>query len=244
MPKVLVSFSWRAAFLCLALAVFNPHSPTVLGGSALASVPPAGELILAGSVHVDGATAIPGQTFFSGMTFVVGAASRSTLTLGNHARLEMAAETALKLDFSDNQVTGTVTSGRLRVFAPAGVSARLMTEDATLVADSRQPAVFSVESERGGGTTISVEAGEVEMSFGNRTQLVTVGQMLSTLEGSPGVPNARKHLGSFKRNALEFGLAGLLSIVTLVLAGNGGRDEGMMNFGGTVCIPSPGAGDC
>lgn len=37
-------------------------------------------------------------------------------------------------------------------------------------------------------------------------------------------------MGALKRNALEFGLVGALSIITLLLAGNGGGDDEPIDF--------------
>jgi hypothetical protein len=238
MRKILVSFRRWAAILCLALAVINLHSATVLGSSIVASVPPTGELTLAGSVHVDGAPSVSGQTFFTGSTIAVAAASHSTLVLSSHGRLELSAETILKLDFTNDQIKGALKSGRLRIYAPAGVNARLMTEDATFAADSGQMAIFSVESVRDGGTTVSVEAGQVSISFGERRQLLNAGESLSTTVGSGSGSSGRPHLGSVKRNMLEFGLVGVLSIITLLLAGNGGGQEPLC-FGGTIGGLSP-----
>src|ERR1044072_2790720 len=102
MRKILVSFSRWASILCLALAVINLHSAAALGSSVVVSVRPTGELILGGSVDVDGASAVSGQTIFPGSTFRSGANSPSMLNLHNHSRLEMSAETVLKLDFADD----------------------------------------------------------------------------------------------------------------------------------------------
>ena len=81
------------------------------------------------------------------------------------------------------------------------------------------------------------------MSVGDRTQLVSAGQMFSTLGASLARTTGRAHMGALKRNVLEFGLVGALSIIILLLAGNGGGDEEGLSFGGRVCVLSPGA-DC
>ncbi|HEX8650656.1 MAG TPA: hypothetical protein VF708_07430 [Pyrinomonadaceae bacterium] len=241
MRRIFISRSRRAAFLCLALSLLNLHSSSVLAADAKTSVPHAGDLTMAGAVHVDDAPAIPGQTIFTGSIFRVAAASRATLTLGNHTRLELSAETVLKLDFTESEAACALRAGRVRIMAPAGITARLMTKDAALRSDSGQPAIFSVESGSDGRTIIFVETGEVEMSVGDRAQSVSAGQTLSILGASATLTNGRQHLGAVKRNVLEFGLVGVLSVVTLLLAGNGGGEPDELTFGGTVCVLSPGA---
>jgi hypothetical protein len=239
MPKIFVSLLRRAAIFCFALAVFNLPSATVLGADERTETIPTGELTIAGGAHVDDVPAISGQTVFNGSTFRVAAASHSTITLGNHTRLELSAETILKLDFSKDQVAGVLKAGRVRVFAPAGVRARLITEDATTLTDSRQPSVFSVESGRDGGTTISVETGQVEMSEGNRRQLVCAGEFLSTAAvSSDTVVNARQHMSGGTKAGLALGIAGVIAIITLIFTGR--SKEESLSFGG--CVPgSPGA---
>lgn len=236
MRNIIVTLSRRAALLYLALAVFSLHSATVISGAdATTEVTPAGELSIAGSVYIDDAPAISGQTFFPGNTFCVAAASRSTLTLGNHGRLELSEETTIKLDFSDAQVTGALEAGRLRVYAPVGVTTRFVTGDATILADARQPAMFSVE--RGsGGTTVSVETGQVEMSFDNRTRLVSEGQFLSTSGVSETMPSGRQHLSGGTKAGLALGIAGVIAIITFLFTG--GSDEETLTFGG--CVPGTG----
>lgn len=244
MHRILVSFSRRAAFLCLALALLNLHPSTVLAADARTGVTPTGEITLSGGVHVDGAPAIPGQTLFPGSTFRVAAASHSTLALANHARLELSQETTLRLDFSDDQVTGVLKAGRLRVFVPAGVTARLMTADATVTADSPESAIFIVESGRGGGTTIMVEAGQVEMSEGIRLRVACEGQALSTAGVSETLARERLHFGGAKREVFLHSIVGVIAVIALILHRNrGGDEENDLNFGGTVCGLSPFAGD-
>jgi hypothetical protein len=242
MSKIVVSCRQRAALLCLALAVFHLHPSTVLAFDATAKLPPAAELIIAGGVHVDDLPAVSGQTFFSGSALRVAAASRSILTLGNHGRLELSAETMLKLDFSDDEVTGVLTGGRIRVFAPAGVTARLMTEDATVIGDSGERAIFSVERRSGGGTTVRVEAGEVEMSFGSRKQLVSTGQFLSTSGGSPILPDRGQFLSGGWGGGLLDGIGHAVDLLSVLLVGRSVAemdDQETPFFGGCVTVLSP-----
>lgn len=240
MPKIIISISRRAAFLCLVLAALNLHLTTVLGTDAKAGLPPAGEITLAGRVMVDEAPAISGQTLFSGSTIVVAPASRSTLSLDNHGRLELSAATALKLDFSDHQVTVTLRVGRLRVFAPAGVTVRLMSGETSVLADSRQPALFNVETGRNGETTVFIEEGQVEMRLRARTQLVTAGYSLSTSGDSSMPTNQRHHASSVKGDGLLAGIGGMLSTLSIMLArsGNQGKPPEDLSFGGTVTVLS------
>ncbi len=236
MRKIAVSFCRRTALLCLAVAVMNLHPAAVLGASSGTPVPAAGVLSVSGSVLVDGTPGLSGQTCFSGSTFVVAERSRSTLMLRNRGRVELSPETTLKLDFSDESATGALDAGRLRVFVPAGVAARFTTANAAVRSDSGQPALFSVEIERGGATTVSVELGQVEMSAGKRTEVVSAGQFLSTNGGSQPLPSPRQRFSGNQKVILGIGLGLLGAVIAIIFT----RKPAELDFGGCVVVPSPG----
>ncbi|HJU53162.1 MAG TPA: hypothetical protein VJ715_01275 [Pyrinomonadaceae bacterium] len=220
---------------CLAVAVMNLHPAAVLGASSGTPVPAAGVLSVSGSVLVDGTPGLSGQTCFSGSTFAVAERSRSTLTLHNRGRVELSAETTLKLDFNDESATGTLDGGRLRVFVPTGVAARFTAADAAVRSDSGQPALFTIETERGGATTVSVELGQVEMSDGKRTEAISAGQLLSTNGGSQPLPSPRQSLSGKQIATLGIGF-GLLGAVAAIIFTR--KPAERLDFGGCVIVPS------
>lgn len=238
MRKIAVLFCRRAALLCLAAAVMNLHLPAVLGAPSGASVPAAGELSVTGRVLVDGAPGITGQTCFSGSTFAVAARSHSALSLRNRARVELSAETTLKLDFSAESITGALGGGRLHVFVPSGVAARFTATDAAVRSDPGQPALFSIQFEQDGGATVSVELGQVEVTAGKRTELVSVGQFLSTSAGTQPQPAPRQFFSKGKKIGLGAGLGLLGAMLALIFTDD--HDLGFSR-GGCIVILSPGA---
>ncbi len=236
MRKNAVSFCRRAALLCLAVAVMNLHTAAVFGATSGTPLPAAGELSVRGHVLVDGTPGLSGQTCFSGSTFVVASRSRSTLTLRNRGRVEMAAETTLKLDFSDESATGALDSGRLRAYVPAGVAARFVTAGPTVRSDSSQPALFSIETERGGATTVSVELGQLEMSAGGRTQVVGAGQILSISGGSQPLPSPQQRFSGNQKLIMGIGIGLLGAVIAVIFT----RKAPELDFGGCVVSGSPG----
>jgi hypothetical protein len=244
MRKIAVSFGRRAAVLCLATAVVNLHLAAALGAPTGASVPPTAELGVRGRVLVDGTPGLSGQTCFSGSTFAVAARSGSTLALRNRARIELSAETTLKLDFSGDGLAGVLEGGRLRVFVPAGVAARFSTAGAVVRSDPSQPALFSLQAERGGGTVLSVDTGRAELSVGDQTRLVGAGQLLSTAGGSQPLPAAGLHLSGKQKVTLGVGF-GLLGVVAAIIFTRKHAPPAPLDFGGCVIVLSPGAeSDC
>ena len=230
----------RGVALLTAAALLN-----LAGRAHAAAAPPAphvtsGQVVMAEGLTLDGSPAAAGQTVFSGTT--AGAAERSSplLVLDNLARLELAGETSLRLDFSAASVGGSLAAGAARVYAPRGVAASLATADAAVssVADEG-PALFIVEvSEE--GTTLSVQTGRVEMRAGGRALVASAGQRLRAAHGSapePAPPQGNSLSGK-KKTGLFIGIAAALTAVILVVTGREDKIE-EPEFGGCPIILSP-----
>jgi ferric-dicitrate binding protein FerR (iron transport regulator) len=176
----------------------------------------AGEITVVGGATVDGSPAVSGQTIFSGSVFDTERNSLSTISLGNLGRVELAADTSLKLDFSGARVAGSLDAGRVRVFIPEGLSAAVKTPDAVVASDAGQPAVFSVATERG-ATTVVVQAGRVEVRAGEAQRRLNAGQSYSSAEGAQPQQGAGQSLTGGKRKGLFAAIAAAVAVVVIVL---------------------------
>lgn len=189
--------------------------------TAAARPAPTGQVTAARGLTLDGSPAVVGQTFFSGS--LVGAAERTrpTLALGNLARLELSGGTSLRLDFSDAALGGSLEAGEARVYAPRGVAASMTTADASVASDAEAgPALFTVEVSED-GTTLSVQAGRVEMRAGGRALAAGAGQSLRAARGSapePAPPQGQ-NLSGKKRTGIVVGIAAALAAIIIIIAG-------------------------
>ena len=230
----------RAFALLAAAALLNAVGPARAAASAPRPAP-SGLVALAGGLTVDGLPAVAGQTVFPGSSFDTAEDARGMLELGNRARLELSGGTALRLDFSDESVGGTLGAGGARLSVPRGVAASLTTADASVVSDNADPALFTLQVSAE-GTTLSVQKGRVEMRAGGAARTAGAGESLRAARGSQPAPPQGNSLSSRKRAGLFVGIAAAVAAVLLIIAG---RDDGE-SFGGQPCPLqiSPGGPGC
>jgi len=209
----------RAVALAAAAALLN------ISGAARASHAPAraaaGQVAAAEGLTVDGSPAVAGQTFFNGSAFQTGEGSAASLALGNLARVQMFAATALRLDFDAESLGGSLGAGAARVFVPQGVAASLSTADASVLSDAAAgPALFSVRV-TGEGTKLSVESGRVEMRAGGRALTAVAGQSLYAAGGSApqAAPPQGNGMSDKKKAGIILGVAAAFAAILLIVAG-------------------------
>jgi hypothetical protein len=225
----------RAFALLAAAALLNAAGPARATEPAPGPAP-SGQVALAAGLTVDGLPAVAGQTVFSGSSFDTVEESRSALALGNLVRLELSGGTALRLDFSDGSVGGTLGAGGARLSVPRSVAASLTTADASVVSDKSDPALFTLQVSAE-GTTLSVHAGRVEMRAGGVVRAAGAGESLRAAHGSQPMPPQGNSLSGKKRAGIFVGIAAAVAAVVLILAGRDSEDD----FGGTPCLSiSPG----
>ena len=213
----------RAFALLAAAALLNAAGPARAAEFARRPAP-TGQVSLAAGLKVDGLPAAAGQTVFPGNSFDTAERARALLELCNRARLELAGDTALRLDFDDEGLGGTLGAGGARVSVPRGVAAALTTADASVASATEDAARFTLEVSAE-GTTLSVQSGRVEMRAGGAAKTAGAGESLRAARGSqPAAPQGNSLSGG-KRTGLFVGIAAAVAAVILVLAGRGGDDE-------------------
>jgi len=207
----------RGVALLAAAALLN-----LSAGAARASTSPApsGQVTAAAGLTLDGSPVVQGQTVFPGSHVTTAEHTRPSLVLGNLARLELSGGTSLRLDFSASSVGGSLDEGGTRVYAPRGVAASLLTADAAVVSDPEAgPALFSLQVS-GEGTTLSVQAGLVEMRAGGRALTAAAGQTLRAAHGSapaPAPPQGNS-LSGRRKAGLFVGIAAAIAAVIIIIA--------------------------
>lgn len=116
---------------CLVLAIFTSSSMVALAktGNTLF----AGELIISGHtlnnfepiVSLNGENVSSGRTIFSGSQIVTPEDSSATIKLGKLGSLTLAPSSTLNLNFNENSITGTLSSGDVQVFNNEGVTVNI-----------------------------------------------------------------------------------------------------------------------
>lgn len=210
----------RAFALLAAAALLNAAGLRAHAAAESARRPaPSGQVAAAAGLTVDGLPAVAGQTVFPGSSFGTDERSRGMIELCNRARLELSGGTAMRIDFSDEGLGGTLGSGGARLSVPSSVAATLTTADASVVSDASNPAVFTLQVSAE-GTTLTVKSGRVEMRAGGAARSAAAGESLSAARGSQPAPPQGNSLSGGKRAGLFVGIAAAVAAVLIILAGS------------------------
>ena len=129
----MIKKTWSRKFVAIlvAAAVLSMYSMLTLATTGARS----GELSVNGEVSVNGQKVTSGGTIFSGSAIVTAKDGSATVSLGKLGRIELSANTSLKLNFADNAIVGLLDSGRAHVSTPKGVTVNLTTKDGSVVVD-------------------------------------------------------------------------------------------------------------
>jgi hypothetical protein len=235
----MISRSWsrKSLAFCLAIAVLSVYSMVVLATPGQAG--PSGELSVSGQVTVNGQAAISGATVFSDSTVSTAQNSSAVVSLGKLGRVELLPSSSMKVSFNETSISGMLDSGRVRISTPAGVMVNVATKDGSVIADGKQAAAFTIDTECG-NTIVATQAGLVELRAGGKTTQVAAGQDATAGTAAPGTRCTRianvRGFSSISGGALAaLLLAAGGAIAAAILAG---RDNDI-NFGGTDVIASP-----
>lgn len=138
------------------LCIRNTHKILVfLTGIALISAPFVSaasatwnikaDLAVKGQVTVNGERAVSNSTVVSGSKITTGSRSSAIIGLGSIGRVELQPETSLTLEYSDNSIVATLSSGKVRIANAAGIVTSVTTRSATVIGDSNSANIFSVD---------------------------------------------------------------------------------------------------
>ena len=151
------------------LAVFSAYTMTA---SALPDNKPLmGELIVSGhaagaSATVNGEPAMSGYTFFSAGTIATSNDTSATVKLGKLGYINLMPNSNLSLSFSENKISGTLTTGQIKVFNNEGVEVNIQTPDSLVSNEAQQKGIFTVDIQAGTTTAISENGSSVLLNNG------------------------------------------------------------------------------
>ncbi|MEP6912215.1 MAG: hypothetical protein ABI923_05650 [bacterium] len=222
----------RAVAIWLATAMLNLCTTAAFASPRLDSPLATGMTTVKGVVTIDGSPAISGQTIFSGSSIVTAERSESTLYFGNLTRLNLYDESKLTLEFSNSTLSGSLEKGSVRGFVPGSVRVDIVTADASISTDPRQPSAFSVQVESH-NTTISVETGRVEIRTGNSLRSVMAGESFSTGNGAPLLPGPQQNSNNRRMLWLFLGIGAAVAVLVVAITG---RDNEPPCEGGAVIL--------
>ena len=166
----------KSTSLMLAMAILCVYSMVALAAPKDVT----GEITVNGSVSVNGQTAVSNSTIVSGSTIVTAANSSAIINLGKNGRIEVLDESSLTLKFTENSITGMLSTGKVRVSNAAGIGTTFTTANSTVIADSGQANSFSIDVGCGDGakcaqTFVETVSGLVTLRNGSTDKQVAAG---------------------------------------------------------------------
>lgn len=156
--------------LCLIVAIFMTTSMVALAAPGRALT---GEIIISGTdngsesaVTLNDEPISSGRTFMSSGTIATSATRSATVNFGKMGFVTLSPGSTISLTVVENNITGNLSAGDIRVLGNEGVAVSIQTADNVVTKDPASAASFSV-SVRSGKTVAAAERGNVAMDSGN-----------------------------------------------------------------------------
>lgn len=178
MKRTIIAHSSRfltAAGLVMALfagSITALAAPLNKGWAAEISVSGEGENGAKPFLKLNGEPVLSGRTFFAYSTLETPQNVSADVNLPGLGRISLSPGTVLSLGFSENNISGKLHAGKIRVFSTAGTKVDIETPDNRAANDPAEAGIFVIEVAAGVSKTIT-EKGAVILENGvpaNQTQ--------------------------------------------------------------------------
>jgi hypothetical protein len=151
-----------------------------------------GEIIVLGNagnsekpaVTLNGERTLSGHTFFSSGVISTSEAGSATVNLGKLGHINLSPNSTLSLNFTENNISGNLSAGQVKVFANEGISVNIQTVDGVINNDANQTGIYTIDVQSG-STKTSTELGSVSLNNG-QTNIPQGGQQQPQSGGGGG----------------------------------------------------------
>lgn len=228
----MISKTWsrKSIATVVAVAVLSVYSMVVLAAPGAKA---SGELSVSGQVTVNGQAMVSGGTVFTDSTISTAPQSSATVSIPKVGRVDLSANSNLRLSFAENSITAMLETGSAQVSTLAGTTVNLTTKDGTVVVDGKEATSFSVSASRG-RTSMTTLSGIAEFRTGTTVKQVAAGE--SAVAGTPN-PQTDDDDDDMSGGALAVLLLAVGGAVAAVLYAT--LHDNDLNFGGDVTVVSP-----
>lgn len=138
-------------------------------------------------VMLNGERAFSGRTFFSSSTIATTESASAGIKLGKVGFITLSPNSVLNLNFSQNSITGNLSSGQIKVFNNEGVEVKIQTPDGLVGNEANKTGNFSIDITTG-TTNVSAENGSIFFNDGKGSVAVKAAQNDDDDNNSPVVP--------------------------------------------------------
>jgi ferric-dicitrate binding protein FerR (iron transport regulator) len=228
----MISKSWsrKSIATVVAVAVLSVYSMVVLAAPGAKA---SGELSVSGQVTVNGQAMVSGGTVFTDSTISTAPQSSASVSIPKVGRVDLSANSNLRLSFSENSITAMLETGSAQVSTLAGTTVNLTTKDGAVIVDGKEATSFSVSASRG-RTSMTTLSGIAQFRTGTTTKQVAAGE--SAVAGTPN-PQTDDDDDDMSGGALAVLLLAVGGAVAAVLYAT--LHDNDLNFGGNVTVVSP-----
>ena len=224
----MISKSWsrKSIATVVAVAVLSVHSMLVL---AAPSAKASGALAVSGQVTVNGQKMTSGGTIFMDSIISTADQSSASVSISKVGRVDLAANSDLRLSFAANSITAMLETGRAQVAALAGITVNLTTKDGTVVVDGSQPTTFTVSASRE-RTSVATLSGIAQFRAGGSVKQIAAGE-----SATAGVPDPRQDTDDRSWRWIWFVIPVVVALTVISYVVFDDNDDDL-NFGGSVTV--------
>jgi hypothetical protein len=144
----------KLSAVCLVFAVLLSSSTLVLAAPGTRAM--SAEIIVSGSdnsenpsVTLNGERVTSGRTFLSSAVIVTSETGSAVVNIGKAGRLTLSPGSALSLNFTENSITGDLTSGQVSVSNSEGTTVNITTPDNMVTNDGTTVGSMTVDARSG-----------------------------------------------------------------------------------------------
>ncbi len=224
----MISKSWsrKSIATLVAVAVLSVYSMLLL---AAPSAKASGALAVSGQVTVNGQKMISGGTIFMDSIISTADQSSASVSISKVGRVDLAANSDLRLSFAANSITAMLETGSAQVAILAGITVNLTTKDGTVVVDGSQPTTFTVSASRE-RTSVATLSGSAQFRAGGSVKQIAAGE-----SATAGVPNPRQDTDDGSWSWIWFVIPVVIAVTVISYVVFDDNDDDL-NFGGSITV--------
>jgi ferric-dicitrate binding protein FerR (iron transport regulator) len=224
----MISKSWsrKSIATVVAVAVLSVYSMLVLAAPRAKA---SGALAVSGQVKVNGQKMISGGTIFMDSIISTADQSSASVSISKVGRVDLAANSNLRLSFAANGITAMLETGSAQVAILAGITVNLTTKDGTVVVDGSQPTTFTVSASRE-RTSVATLSGIAQFRAGGSTKQIAAGE-----SATAGVPNPRQDTDDGSWSWIWFVIPVVVAVTVISYVVFDDNDD-ELNFGGSITV--------
>lgn len=127
------------------------------------------------AVLLNGDRVMSGQSFFSTGVISTSETGSAIVNLGKLGNINLLPGSVLSLNLTENNISGNLSAGKIKIFANEGVAVNIQTVDGIINNDKNQAGVYTINVQSGTTKTVT-EKGLISLNNGTTNVALPSGQ--------------------------------------------------------------------